>query len=75
MKEPLSFLSINFEKKQILKSSKWGHLRDVYGTQLRNIRGPNDGRFWGRLQDVAHICFLNSTQKDLRLTLTGYTLW
>ena len=33
----------------------------------------NDGTFWGRLQDVGHTCFLNSTQKYIKVTLTGYS--
>ena len=40
-------------------------------------QGPNDGTFWGHPRDVGHICFLNSTEKDVKLTLTGYSseLW
>ena len=35
-------------------------------------KGPNDGTFQGLPCDVGHICFLNSTQKHIKLTLTGY---
>ena len=35
--------------------------------------GPNDGTFWGRPRDVGHVCFLNLTQKYIKLTLTGYS--
>ena len=41
--------------------------RSSCGTSL----GANDGTFWGRPQDVGHTCFLNSTQKHIKLTLTG----
>ena len=30
---------------QIFKSSKRGRPRDLYGTQLRNVHGPNSGTF------------------------------
>ena len=60
-------------EKQIFKSSKWGRPQDVYGTKLQMSPGPNDGTFWGRPRDVGHICFLNSTQKHIKLTLTGYS--
>ena len=56
-------------EKQIFKSSKGGRPRDAYGTSW----GPNDGTFWGRPRDVGHIYFLNSTQKHIKLTLTGYS--
>ena len=36
-------------EKQICKSSKWGRLQDVYGTQLRNVPGT---RWWGRFGEV-----------------------
>ena len=36
-------------------------------------RGPNDGTFWGSSWYVGHTCFLNSTQKHIKLTLTGYS--
>ena len=42
---------------------------DVNGTS----RGPNDGTFWERLWDVGHACFLNPTQKYIKLTLAGYS--
>ena len=35
--------------------------------------GPIDGTSWGRPQDVDHTCFLNSTQKHIKFTLTGYS--
>ena len=31
-------------KKQIFKSSKWGHPRNVYGTQLQDVLGTSTGR-------------------------------
>ena len=34
--------------------------------------GPNDGTFCGRARDVGHTCFLNSAQKHIKITLTGY---
>ena len=50
---------------------------DVHGTSTGpscgTSRGPNDGTFWGRPRDVGHICFLNSTQKHIKLTLTSYS--
>ena len=50
---------------------------DVHGTSTGpscgTSRGPDDGTFWGRPRDVGHTCFLNSTQKHISLTLTGYS--
>ena len=47
---------------------------EVHGTSTEpscgTFRGPNDGTFWGHPRDVGHICFLNSTQKHIKLTLT-----
>ena len=40
---------------------------------LWDSRGPKDEVFWGRPRDVGHIYFLNSTQKHIKLTLTGYS--
>ena len=49
---------------------------DVYGTSTvpscGTSRGPNDGTFWGRPRDFGQIRFLNSTQKHIKLILTGY---
>ena len=47
-----------------------GRLRDPVA------RRPGDqmmGRSGGHPRDVGHICFLNSTQKHIKLTLTGYS--
>ena len=66
-------LLLLFTGKTNIQSSKWGRPCDFYGTQLRETsRVPNDGTLWGRPRDVGHICFLNSTQKHIKLTLTGY---
>ena len=50
---------------------------DVHGTSTGpscgTSRGPNDGKFWGRPRDFGHIRFLNSTQKHIKPTLTGYS--
>ena len=62
------------QEKQIFKCPKRGHPRDVYGFQLRevlrtklwDILGTSTGR-WSK-------CFLNSTQKHIKLTLTGYSI-
>ena len=36
--------------------------------------GPIDGTSWGRPHDVGgHTCFLNSTQKYIKFTFTGYS--
>ena len=43
------------------------------GPSCGTSRGPNDGTFWGCPRDVGHICFLNSTHKHIKLTLTGYS--
>ena len=50
-----------------------GMSRNVYGTQLRDVPGPHYRTLWGRPLDVGHICFLNLTQKHIKLTLTGYS--
>ena len=47
--------------------------RESTGPSCGTSRGPNDGMFWGRLQDFGHICILNSTQKHIKFTLTGYS--
>ena len=47
------------------------------GTSTGRVRDPVTGRpgdqmigrSWGRPRDVGHICFLNSTQKHVKLTL------
>ena len=50
---------------------------DVHGTSTEpsceTSQGPNDGTFWGRPRDVGHACFVNSTQKHIKLTLAGYS--
>ena len=50
---------------------------DVDGTSMGpscwTFWGPSDGTFWGRPQDIGHTCFLNPTQKHIKLTLTGYS--
>ena len=43
------------------------------GPSCGTTRVPDDGTFWGRPRDVGLICFLNSTQKHIKLTLTGYS--
>ena len=49
---------------------------DVYGTptgpSCGTSQGPNDGTFWERPRDVGHTCVLDLTQRDIKLTLTGY---
>ena len=42
------------------------------GTSCRTSREPNDGTFQGRPRDVGQTCFLSSTHKHIKLTLTGY---
>ena len=54
---------------------------DVHGTSTGpscgKSRAQNDETFWGPPRDVGHICFLNSTQKHIKSTLTSYSkeLW
>ena len=43
------------------------------GPSCGTSRGPNNGTFWGRPRDIRHICFLNSTQKHIKLTFIGYS--
>ena len=43
------------------------------GPSCGTSRGPNDGTFWGHPREVGHTCFLNPTQKHIKLTLTGYS--
>ena len=43
------------------------------GPSCGTTRVPDDGTFWGRPRDVGLICFLNSTQKHIKLILTGYS--
>ena len=44
---------------------------------MERLRDPVAGRpgdqMMGRFGDVGHICFLNSTQKHIKLTVTGYS--
>ena len=50
---------------------------DAHGTTTRpscgTSQGPNDRTFWERPEDVGRRGFLNSTQKPIKLTLTGYS--
>ena len=50
---------------------------NVYGTQLVDVLETNNGTFSGRPRDVGNIYFLNSTEKHIKLILTGYSseLW
>ena len=43
------------------------------GPSCGMFRGLNNGTFWGRPRDVRHICFLNSTQKHIKLTFIDYS--
>ena len=43
------------------------------GSNCETSRGPNDGTFSGRPWDIGHTCFLNLTQKHIKLILTGYS--
>ena len=49
--------------------------RDVHGASTvpscGTSQGPNDGTFRGPPRDVGHGCFLNSTPKHIKFTLTG----
>ena len=47
--------------------------RTSTGLSCGTSQGPNDGTFWGRLRGVGHTCFLNSTHKHIKFTLTGYS--
>ena len=44
------------------------------GPSCGTILGKNDGTFWGRLRGDGHTCFLNPTQKHIKLTLTSYSI-
>ena len=43
------------------------------GNSCGTSRGPNNATFQGRPRGVDQTCFLNSTQKHIKLTLTGYS--
>ena len=47
------------------------------GPSCGTSQWPNDGTFLGRSWEVGHICFLDSTQRHTKLTLTSYSskLW
>ena len=49
---------------------------NVHGTSTERSWGTfwglNDRTFSGRPWDIGHAYFLNSTQKHIKLTLTGY---
>ena len=49
-----------------------GHLQDPVVDQMMP-RAPNDGTVCGRPRDVSHTCFLNSTLKQIKLTVIGYS--
>ena len=53
-----------FLEKQIFKSSKRGRRRDP-------VAGPPGDQMMGRSGDVDDTCFSNSTQKHIKITLTG----
>ena len=61
-------LFLFFTGKKNIQRSKWGRPQDPVAG-----RGPNDGTFWGRPQDVGYACFLNSTHKHIKCTLTSYS--
>ena len=43
------------------------------GTSTERLQDPFAGPFWGHSWDAGHTGFLNSTQKHIKLTLTGYS--
>ena len=47
--------------------------RTSTGPSCGTPRGRNDGMFWGRPRAADHTCFLNSSHKHIKLTLTGYS--
>ena len=51
----VTYLFLSFTGK--IKCSKWGRPRDVYGLQLRDVSGPNNGTFKGRPRDVGENIF------------------
>ena len=62
-----------YRKNKFSKVLNW----DVHGTSTGpscgTFRGPNDGTFQGNPRDVGQTCFLNSTHKHIKLTLTSYS--
>ena len=60
-------------EKQLFKSSKYGRPQDVYGTQLRDVPGTKWWDVLGKSRAVGHACFLNSTQKHIKIPLASYS--
>ena len=68
-----TYITVIYWKNKYSKVLNGGVHGPVTGLSCGTSQGPNDGTFSGRLRDVGHICFLNSTQKHIKLTLTGYS--
>ena len=60
-------------EKEIFKSSKWERPREVYGTYLRDVPRAKLWNALGTSTRVRSYMFWNSTQKHIKLTLTGYS--
>ena len=43
------------------------------GSRYETFQGPSYVTFQGRPQDVRQTCFLHSSHKDIKFTLTGYS--
>ena len=66
-------LLLFFTGKANMQSSKWGRPQESTGPSCGTSQGPDNGTFQRRPQDVSYTCFLNSTQKHILVTLTGYS--
>ena len=62
----LHIYSCFLQEEQTFKSSKQGHLWDP-------VAGCPGDQLMGCSRDTSHTCFLNSTCKHIKLTLTGYS--
>ena len=80
----IPYLFLFFTGRTNIQSSKRGHPQNPvllqYPGLVQNLvvghgtsQGPNYGTFLGCLQDIGQTCFLNSNQKQNKLTLTGYS--
>ena len=69
----ITYLLFFLQEEKMCKRSKWGRHRTSMGPSCKTSLGPNDGRFQGRPWEVGQTCFLNSTHKHKKLTLTSYS--
>ena len=70
----ITYLFLSFTEKKYSNVLNGGVRETSTGSSSEISREPNNGIFKGRPRDVGQNVFLNSTQKLIKLTLTGYSV-